>query len=62
MQNFRVTIDPHTAHDSYSHWRENQHDDLLLSLAMLLWWGESHRTVPSVAPVALPARSKWVVA
>ena len=41
MQNFRVKIDPATAHDSYSHWRERDHDDLLLSLALVCWWGES---------------------
>jgi len=28
MRNFRARIDPKTAHDSYSHWREAAHDDL----------------------------------
>lgn len=37
MQNFRVTIDPRTAHDSYSHWREADHDDLVLAAAMAAW-------------------------
>ena len=37
-QNFKVTIDPNTAHDSYSHWREGQHDDLVLSVAMATWF------------------------
>ena len=38
LQNFKVKIDPKTAHDSYSHWREGQHDDLVLSLAMATWF------------------------
>ncbi len=38
LQNFRVKIDPKTAHDSYSHWREGAHDDLVLSVALACWW------------------------
>jgi len=38
LQTFKVKIDPKTAHDSYSHWRENDHDDLVLSLAMATWF------------------------
>jgi hypothetical protein len=34
LQNFRVKIDPRTAIDSYSHWREAEHDDLLLATAL----------------------------
>jgi hypothetical protein len=40
LLNFKVTIDPVTAHDSYSAWREHQHDDLVLALALACWWGE----------------------
>lgn len=36
LQNFRVTIDPATSHDSYSSWRERQHDDLVLGTAIAL--------------------------
>lgn len=39
LLNFKVTIDPHTAHDSYSAWRENIHDDLVLATALACWWG-----------------------
>jgi len=42
LLNFRVTIDPKTANDSYSAWRERDHDDLVLALALACWWGE-HR-------------------
>lgn len=40
MLNFRVKIDPVTAHDSYSAWRESDHDDLVLSVALAAWLGE----------------------
>jgi len=40
MLNFKVKIDPVTAHDSYSAWRDNEHDDLVLSVALGAWWGE----------------------
>lgn len=40
MLNFRVKIDPATAHDSYSAWREQDHDDLVLSVALAAWYAE----------------------
>jgi hypothetical protein len=40
LLNFRVKIDPRTAHDSYSHWRENEHDDLVLATALACWFRE----------------------
>jgi hypothetical protein len=45
LLNFRVKIDPKTAHDSYSHWREADHDDLVLATAMACWfrqWQNHH--------------------
>ena len=45
LLNFRVKIDPKTAHDSYDHWRENEHDDLVLATALACWfrqwWNEN---------------------
>ncbi len=38
LLNFKMKIDPKTAHDSYSHWREGDHDDLVLSAAIALWF------------------------
>jgi len=54
MLNFRVKIDPLTAHDSYSAWREQEHDDLVLAVSLACWWGETlrgrrHFQVPPVA-------------
>jgi len=40
MLNFKVKIDPLTAHDSYSAWREAEHDDLVLAVALACWYGE----------------------
>jgi hypothetical protein len=38
LLNFRVKIDPRTAHDSYEHWRESEHDDLVLAVSMAAWF------------------------
>jgi hypothetical protein len=38
LLNFRVKIDPKTAHDSYEHWREGDHDDLVLATALACWY------------------------
>lgn len=40
LLNFRVKVDPQTAHDSYSHWREGDHDDLVLATACACWYRE----------------------
>ena len=38
LLNFRVKINPATAHDSYEHCRESDHDDLVLATAMACWY------------------------
>ena len=40
LLNFKVRLDPSTAHDAYSAWREQDHDDLVLALALACWWGD----------------------
>lgn len=40
LQTFRVKINTKTAHDSYEAWREGDHDDLVLALALACWLGE----------------------
>jgi hypothetical protein len=40
LLNFRVKVDPKTAHDSYSAWREGMHDDLVLAVACAAWYRE----------------------
>lgn len=60
LQNFRVKIDPKTAHDAYSAWRENQHDDTVLATAVAAWYAErtdhSRAGVMQFAPPARMAR------
>lgn len=46
LTNFRVKIDLHTAHDSYESWREGQHDDLVLAVALPCWLGEQQWWAP----------------
>jgi hypothetical protein len=38
LLNFRRKVDLRTAHDSYEHWRETDHDDLVLATALACWW------------------------
>jgi hypothetical protein len=40
LRDFRMKIDPKTAHDSYSHWQEGDHDDLVLATAVAAWYRE----------------------
>jgi hypothetical protein len=40
LLSFRVKLDPRTAHDSYEHWREQDHDDLVLAVACAAWYRE----------------------
>ena len=41
MQNFRVKINIATGHDSYEAWRESEHDDLVLAVAMACWYARA---------------------
>jgi hypothetical protein len=36
--NFKRKINLKTGHDSYEHWRETDHDDLVLATALACWW------------------------
>jgi hypothetical protein len=51
MLNFKVKIDPATAHDSYSAWREADHDDLVLSVALACWYAET--AAPKPMPILI---------
>ena len=37
LLNVRIKINIATGHDSYEHWREGDHDDLVLAAAMAVW-------------------------
>ncbi len=51
LLNFRVKINISTAHDSYEAWREGDHDDLVLSVALVCWAGERFLRKPELAKV-----------
>lgn len=53
LQAFRVTIDPATAHDSYAAWREADHDDLVLAVALACWYGERAPRAPVIPASAI---------
>jgi hypothetical protein len=36
----QVKVDPRTAHGSYEHWSEGDHDDLVLETALSCWYRE----------------------
>jgi hypothetical protein len=49
LANFKVKINLRTAHDSYEagpSWREGEHDDLVLSLALAIWFAERGSGLP----------------
>jgi hypothetical protein len=45
LLNFRRKINLKTAHDSYEHWRESDHDDLVLATALACWRATRRRAV-----------------
>jgi hypothetical protein len=51
LLDFRVKINISTAHDSYEAWREGDHDDLVLSVALSCWAGERFLRKPKLARV-----------
>lgn len=59
MLNFKVKIDPATSHDSYSAWREAEHDDLVLSVALACWYGEYNKPTPILSIGGSVCSSKW---
>jgi len=44
LLNFRRKINLKTAHDSYEHWRDSDHDDLVLAVALACWWIRRRRS------------------
>ena len=45
LQNFRRKQNPKTAHNSFEHWRETGHDDLVLAAALACWGATRKRDV-----------------
>jgi hypothetical protein len=57
LLNFRRKINVKTAHDSYEHWRETDHDDLVLATALACWQATRRRSVLRVVDVQGRVRS-----
>jgi hypothetical protein len=51
LQNFQVKITA-AANETFGTWRDGQHDDLVLAVALACWWSE--RVPPFEAPTVLP--------
>jgi hypothetical protein len=58
LLNFRRKINLKTAHDSYEHWRESDHDDLVLACALACWWARRRGWTRRVG-VALKKPPGW---
>ena len=43
LQTFRMKQNPKSSHVSFEHWRESEHDDLVLAVAMASWDATSRR-------------------
>ena len=43
LQNFRRKVNTKTAHTSFEHWRETDHDDLVLAAALACWGATGRR-------------------
>ena len=48
LQSFRRKQNPKTSHVSFEHWRDSDHDDLVLAVAMACWGATSRRGRRSV--------------
>lgn len=56
LLNFKVKINAATAHDSYGAWREGEHDDLVIGVALACWYAEK-QPLPLPPPLAEALRS-----
>jgi hypothetical protein len=48
LQNFRRKVSLATGHDSYEHWRESDHDDLVLACALAFWGARQPEFMPLI--------------
>jgi len=68
LLNFKMKINVRTGHDSYEAWREGEHDDLVLAVALAAWWGERGGDVRNflgsglARPSGQPAAPHWLPA
>jgi hypothetical protein len=51
LAGFKMKFNAATGHDSYESWREKDHDDCVLAVAMGVWFGEGRRTHAGVTRI-----------
>lgn len=69
LNSFRVKVNRKTGHESFEAWRARDHDDLVLALALPLWYGErvgnkdprvgQFRIIRSGSSVFGPGKAEW---
>jgi hypothetical protein len=61
LLNFRRKLNAATAHASYEHWRESDHDDLVLAAALAAWGAQRfpHTAPPDVRSLAAISRPSY---
>ncbi len=47
LENFRVKVG-RSGYEQFEAWRETDHDDLLLAVAIAVWWGETQDSTPEI--------------
>ena len=62
MAAFRVKINVATGHDSYEAWREHDHDDLVLAVALACWYAARPVADSSVAVGPADAQMRYLSA
>jgi hypothetical protein len=40
MEQFTMKVSAETGNETYESWRDREHDDIVLALALAVWWGE----------------------
>jgi hypothetical protein len=58
---FRRKINLKTAYDSYEHWRDSDHDDLVLAVALACWWARRRQSRMVQAMRKPPGFYRWFV-
>jgi hypothetical protein len=58
LRSFKAKITD-AANDTYGCWREGQHDDLVLALALAVWWAERPMPSPPVVMLGSSRRRDW---
>jgi hypothetical protein len=53
MSTFKAKINIATGNESFEAWRERDHDDLVLAVALAAWWGERERPPSQCLPFVI---------